>query len=107
MAKSNLFSGNAPKKFIPNDVIMGRKKGDGESPSILLITGPNMGGKSTLLRSTCLASIMAQVGCYVPAEKCELTIVDRVFTRIGASDRILENKSTFFVELEETKTIVE
>ena len=66
-----------------------------------------MGGKSTLLRSTCLAAIMAQVGCYVPAEKCELTIVDRVFTRIGASDRILENKSTFFVELEETKTIIE
>ena len=50
---------------------------------------------------------MAQIGCYVPAETCKLTIVDRVFTRLGASDRILENKSTFFVELEETKTIVE
>jgi DNA mismatch repair protein MSH6 len=107
MAKSSLFSGSAPKKFIPNDVVMGSKLGNGKSPAILLITGPNMGGKSTLLRSTCLASIMAQVGCYIPAEKCELTIVDRVFTRIGASDRILENKSTFFVELEETKTIVE
>ena len=78
-----------------------------KSPSILLITGPNMGGKSTLLRQTCLASIMAQIGCYIPAEKGVMTIVDRVFTRIGASDRILENKSTFFVELEETKTIVE
>ena len=50
---------------------------------------------------------MAQIGCYVPAEKCRLTVVDRVFTRLGASDRILENKSTFFVELEETKTIIE
>jgi DNA mismatch repair protein MSH6 len=50
---------------------------------------------------------MAQIGCFVSAENCKLTIVDRVFTRIGASDRILENKSTFFVELEETKTIVE
>jgi DNA mismatch repair protein MSH6 len=59
MAKSSLFSGNSAKKFIPNDVIMGRKKGAEVSPSILLITGPNMGGKSTLLRSTCLASIMA------------------------------------------------
>lgn len=66
-----------------------------------------MGGKSTFLRQTCIATIMAQVGCYVPAEKCELTVVDRVFTRIGASDRILENKSTFFVELEETKTILD
>ena len=50
---------------------------------------------------------MAQIGCYVPAEKCELSVVDRVFTRIGASDRILENKSTFFVELEETKTVLD
>jgi len=90
----------AKRKFVPNDVVM-------DEPHILLITGPNMGGKSTLLRSTCLAAIMAQIGCYVPAEKCIMTVVDRVFTRLGASDRILENKSTFFVELEETKTIVE
>jgi DNA mismatch repair protein MSH6 len=89
------------KKFVPNDVVMG------DEPHILLITGPNMGGKSTLLRSTCLAAIMAQIGCYVPAQKCVMSIVDRVFTRLGASDRILENKSTFFVELEETKTVVE
>jgi DNA mismatch repair protein MSH6 len=66
-----------------------------------------MGGKSTLLRCVCLASIMAQLGCYVPAERCRMTLVDRIFSRIGASDRILENKSTFFVELEETKAIVE
>jgi len=86
--------------FVPNDIELG-------SPHALLITGPNMGGKSTLLRQTCLAAIMAQIGCYVAAESCQLTVVDRVFTRIGASDRILENKSTFFVELEETKAICE
>lgn len=66
-----------------------------------------MGGKSTYLRQTCIAAILAQIGCFVPAEKCHMSVVDRVFTRIGASDRILENKSTFFVELEETKTIMD
>jgi DNA mismatch repair protein MSH6 len=66
-----------------------------------------MGGKSTLLRQSCLAAIMAQIGCYVPAQSLRMTPVDRVFTRVGASDRILENKSTFFIELEETKTILE
>ena len=74
--------------------------------NFLLITGPNMGGKSTYLRQTCIAAIMAQIGCFVPAEKCEMSVVDRVFTRIGASDRILENKSTFFVEMEETSNII-
>ena len=91
---------SSKKNFIPNDVVLGE-------PHALLITGPNMGGKSTLLRQTCLAAIMAQIGCFVAAESCRLTVVDRVFTRIGASDRILENKSTFFVELEETKAICE
>jgi len=66
-----------------------------------------MGGKSTLLRQTCIAIIMAQIGCYVPSDSCKLSVIDRIFTRIGASDRILENKSTFFVEMEETKAIVE
>ena len=107
MSKSAFINKSAPKKFIPNDCIMGSLKGESTNPNIQLITGPNMGGKSTLLRQTCLAAIMAQIGCFVPAEHCRLTLVDRVFTRIGASDRILENKSTFFVELEETKTIVE
>jgi len=65
-----------------------------------------MGGKSTLLRQTCIGVILAQLGCYVPALKCVLTPVDRIFTRIGASDRILEGKSTFFVEMEETKNIL-
>lgn len=88
------------KSFVPNTVQLGKKQ-------VLLITGPNMGGKSTLLRQTCLTAIMAQIGCFVAAESCRMSIVDRVFTRIGASDRILENKSTFFVELEETKAICE
>ena len=66
-----------------------------------------MGGKSTLLRQTALAVILAQLGCYLPARECTLTPVDRIFTRIGASDRILEGKSTFYVEMEETKSIVE
>ena len=66
-----------------------------------------MGGKSTLLRYTCLAVILAQMGCFVPAEKCVLTPADKIFTRIGAFDNILEGKSTFFVEMEETKAILE
>ncbi len=66
-----------------------------------------MGGKSTLLRQTCMAVILAQIGCYVPAESMTLTPVDRIFTRIGASDRILEGKSTFYVEMEETKNIIQ
>jgi len=86
--------------FIPNDVI----KENGVD--VFLITGPNMGGKSTLLRQTCLAVVMAQVGSYIPAMSFEFTPVDRIFTRIGASDRILEGKSTFFIELEETYNIV-
>ncbi|CAI2370907.1 unnamed protein product [Moneuplotes crassus] len=98
--------------FIPNDTVIGRRfdcedSGTESNPYILLITGPNMGGKSTLLRQTCIAVILAQIGCYVPAEKCVLTPVDRIFTRIGASDRILEGKSVFFVELEETKQVLD
>lgn len=65
-----------------------------------------MGGKSTLLRATCISIIMAQMGCYVPASKCELTPVDRIFTRIGANDRIMSGQSTFMVELYETSNIL-
>ena len=86
--------------FVPNDTVFEEDK------NIFLVTGPNMGGKSTLLRQTCIAIVMAQVGSWVPAEALELTPVDRIFTRIGASDRILEGKSTFFVEMEETLNIV-
>lgn len=88
--------------FVPNDVILGK-----DNKSLIVITGPNMGGKSTLLRQVCIAAIIAQIGCFVPAKKCVMTIVDRIFTRIGASDKLLEGKSTFFIEMEETKTILE
>eukprot|EP00347_Sterkiella_histriomuscorum_P024111 403332270 len=102
--------------FIPNDTIIGRldqsqqhitSNYEDNQPNILLLTGPNMGGKSTLLRQTCLAVIIAQIGCYVPAEKCILTPVDKIFTRLGASDKLLEKKSTFYVEMEETKAILD
>lgn len=73
---------------------------------MLLVTGPNMGGKSTILRQNCLAAIMAQIGCFVPCESFRLTPIDRIFTRLGASDRILEGKSTFFVEMEETSNVI-
>jgi len=66
-----------------------------------------MGGKSTLLRSVCIGVIMAQIGCYVAAGHCRFSPADRIFTRLGASDRILESKSTFLVELEETKHILD
>ncbi len=85
--------------FVENDTQIGTA----ESPATcLLVTGPNMGGKSTILRQTCTAVLMAQIGCFVPAQSCTLTPVDRIFTRLGANDRILEGKSTFLVELEET-----
>ncbi|CAI8005594.1 DNA mismatch repair protein Msh6 [Geodia barretti] len=91
--------------FIPNDVIIN----GGRSPEgslVVVVTGPNMGGKSTLMRQTGLLVILAQLGCYVPASSCALSPVDRVFTRIGASDKITSGESTFFVELSETATIL-
>lgn len=88
---------------IPNDTVLGTE----DNPArLLLLTGPNMGGKSTLLRQTCIAAIMAQVGCYVPADGLRLSPIDRVFTRLGASDRILAGQSTFFVELSEASTVL-
>ncbi|XP_015712384.1 DNA mismatch repair protein Msh6 [Coturnix japonica] len=94
--------------FIPNDIVIGSKDEDGGGgASCVLVTGPNMGGKSTLMRQAGLLVIMAQLGCYVPAEVCRLTPIDRVFTRLGASDRIMAGESTFFVELSETSSILQ
>lgn len=87
-----------------NDVFLNTPE---ESANAILITGPNMGGKSTLLRQTCLAVILAQLGCNVPCKSMELTVVDKIYTRMGASDKILEGKSTFWLELEQTRTILE
>ena len=88
--------------FVPNDIYLGK-----DNKTTIVITGPNMGGKSTLLRQVCISTIIAQIGCFVPAKKCVMTLVDRIFTRIGANDKLLEGKSTFFIEMEETKNILE
>ena len=82
-------------KYVANSVEMNKDE------SILLITGPNMGGKSTYMRQTALIIIMAQMGCYVPAKSCRMPVFDRIFTRIGASDDILSGQSTFMVEMTE------
>ncbi|KAI8853214.1 muts domain V-domain-containing protein [Chytridium lagenaria] len=89
------------KDFIPNDIALG----SGEA-SMILLTGPNMGGKSTLLRQTCIAVIMAQIGCFVPASSCVISPFDRIFTRLGANDNIMSGQSTFMVELSETSRIL-
>ncbi|KAK2589266.1 hypothetical protein KPH14_007823 [Odynerus spinipes] len=89
--------------FIPNDTLIAR---DG-SASVIILTGPNMGGKSTLMRQVGLLTIMAQIGCHVPASSCRLTLVDRIFTRLGANDDILAGQSTFLLELRETAAILQ
>ncbi|XP_049640295.1 DNA mismatch repair protein Msh6 isoform X2 [Suncus etruscus] len=93
--------------FIPNDIQIGCDEEEESSKAFcVLVTGPNMGGKSTLMRQAGLLAVMAQMGCYVPAEMCRLTPIDRIFTRLGASDRIMSGESTFFVELSETASIL-
>jgi DNA mismatch repair protein MSH6 len=87
--------------FIPNDISLG-----GDNANLTLLTGANAAGKSTVLRMTCVATIMAQMGCYIPCEEAQLTPVDRVMTRLGANDNIFAGKSTFYVELSETKRIL-
>ncbi len=88
-------------RFVPNDLYM-----DSAGNSILLLTGPNMGGKSTYLRQTALIVLMAQMGGFVPARSARLPIVDRIFTRIGASDNLARGRSTFMVEMTETAAIL-
>eukprot|EP00741_Cyanophora_paradoxa_P010614 tig00020537_g10258.t1 len=86
---------------VPNDLQLG-----GGAPRALVVTGPNMGGKSTLARAAAVACLLAHLGCYVPAEALELSPADRLFARLGAGDRLLAGQSTFAVELEETATIL-
>lgn len=83
------------QEYVPNDVMMD------ESTDILLITGPNMSGKSTYMRQLALTAVMAQMGCFVPAERAELPIFDQIFTRIGAADDLISGESTFMVEMME------
>lgn len=88
-------------RFVPNDLYM-----DSRGHAILLLTGPNMGGKSTYLRQTALIVVMAQMGGFVPAHSARLPVVDRVFTRIGASDNLARGRSTFMIEMTETAAIL-
>lgn len=87
--------------YVPNDVYL-----DNETQQIIMITGPNMSGKSAILRQTALISLMAQMGCFVPAKSAKLGLVDKVFTRVGASDNISSGESTFMVEMNETASIL-
>ena len=89
------------EKYIPNDVLL-----DPERQQIVIITGPNMAGKSALLRQTALIVLLAQVGCFVPAESAKIGLVDKIFTRVGASDNISLGESTFMVEMTEASDIL-
>ncbi len=90
-------------RFIANDLYL---NASGEGPSLLLITGPNMGGKSTYLRQAAMLVLLAQMGSFVPAESLRFGLVDRIYTRIGASDNVARGRSTFMVEMTETATIL-
>ncbi len=87
--------------FVPNDVQL-----DGETRQVVILTGPNMGGKSTFLRQVALLSLLGQAGSFVPARHAKLAIVDRIFARVGASDNIARGQSTFMVEMQETAAIL-
>ncbi|RLN25219.1 DNA mismatch repair protein MSH7 [Panicum miliaceum] len=92
--------------LVPNDLTLGQDL-SGLNRFELLLTGPNMGGKSTIMRATCLAIILAQLGCYVPCTSSELTLADSIFTRLGATDRIMSGESTFLVECTETASVLQ
>jgi len=93
--------GSNADTVVPNDLTLGDS-----IPSAAVITGPNMGGKSTLMRAVCVSVVLAQLGCYVPAGEMTLSPVDRIFTRIGASDKILSGLSTFMLEMQETSEML-
>jgi DNA mismatch repair protein MutS len=88
------------EEFIPNDVMLD------ESARVMILTGPNMAGKSTVLRQVGLIALLAQIGSFVPAREARLGVVDRIFTRVGASDNLVRGQSTFMVEMTETAAIL-
>ena len=87
--------------YVPNDIYL-----DAEKQQVMMITGPNMAGKSALLRQTALIVLLAQIGCFVPAESAKIGLVDKIFTRVGASDNISLGESTFMVEMTEAANIL-
>ena len=89
------------ERYVPNDVYL-----DTEKQQIMMITGPNMAGKSALLRQTALIVLLAQIGCFVPAESAKIGLVDKIFTRVGASDNLSLGESTFMVEMTEAADIL-
>jgi len=91
----------AGEGYVPNDIYL-----DANSQQILMITGPNMAGKSALLRQTALITLLAQIGAYVPAKRAQVGLVDKIFTRVGATDNISSGESTFMVEMNETASIL-
>lgn len=95
---------NQIESFVPNDVQLGSEQTG--KPQMLLITGPNMGGKSTYMRQIALISLLTHCGCYVPAKKASIGVLDQIFTRIGAADDLASGRSTFMVEMTETANIL-
>ncbi len=89
------------EEYIPNDLVL-----NSDSQQLIILTGPNMSGKSALLRQTALAVVMAQIGCFVPAKHAQIGLVDKIYTRVGASDNISQGESTFMVEMTETASIL-
>ncbi len=100
-ARHPVVERHVPDAFVPNDVTL-----DGTDHQVIILTGPNMGGKSTYLRQCALLCLMAQAGSFVPARTAKLPIVDRLFARVGASDNIARGQSTFMVEMQETANIL-
>ena len=89
------------EKYIPNDIYLDR-----ETQQIIMVTGPNMSGKSAILRQTAIVCLLAQIGCFVPAKHAEIGILDKIFTRVGATDNISAGESTFMVEMNEASNIL-
>jgi DNA mismatch repair protein MutS len=100
-ARHPVVERHARDAFVPNDVDL-----NGTTRQVVILTGPNMGGKSTYLRQTALLPLLAQIGSFVPAKDAKLPIVDRIFARVGASDNIARGQSTFMVEMQETANIL-
>jgi DNA mismatch repair protein MutS len=100
-ARHAVVERHVPDAFVPNDVTL-----DGAAHQLVILTGPNMGGKSTYLRQSALLCLMAQAGSFVPARTAKLPVVDRLFARVGASDNIARGQSTFMVEMQETANIL-